>query len=180
FSGLSVIQDRQFGFLKAILVAPIYRPSIVLGKAIGISTTALIQGIILLFLSFVVSVPMTIPILLESIGVIILIALGLSGMGLLIASFTDSMEGFNLIMSFIVMPIFLLSGALFPITGLPSWLQAAVYVNPLTYGVDALRGIILHQSVLPIYVDVIVVAIFAVLMILISELIFSKKEQSLM
>jgi len=180
FSGLSVIQDRQFGFLKEILVAPISRPSIVLGKAIGISTTALIQGIILLFLSFVVSVPMTIPILLESIGVIILIALGLSGMGLLIASFTDSMEGFNLIMSFIVMPIFLLSGALFPITGLPSWLQAAVYVNPLTYGVDALRGIILHQSVLPIYVDVIVVAIFAVLMILISSLIFSKKEQSLM
>lgn len=180
FSGLSVIQDRQFGFLKEILVAPISRPSIVLGKAIGISTTSLIQGIILLFLSFVVSVPMTIPILLESIGVIILIALGLSGMGLLIASFTDSMEGFNLIMSFIVMPIFLLSGALFPITGLPSWLQVAVYVNPLTYGVDALRSIILHQSVLPLYVDVIVVAIFAVLMILISALIFSKKEQSLM
>jgi ABC-2 type transport system permease protein len=175
-----VIQDRQFGFLKEILVAPISRPSIVLGKAIGISTTALIQGIILLFLSFVVSVPMTIPILLESTGVIILIALGLSGMGLFIASFTDSMEGFNLIMSFIVMPIFLLSGALFPITGLPSWLQVAVYVNPLTYGVDALRSIILHQSVLPLYVDVIVVAIFAVLMILISALIFSKKEQSLM
>jgi ABC-2 type transport system permease protein len=101
-------------------------------------------------------------------------------MGLFIASFTDSMEGFNLIMSFIVMPIFLLSGALFPITGLPSWLQVAVYVNPLTYGVDALRSIILHQSVLPLYVDVIVVAIFAVLMILISALIFSKKEQSLM
>lgn len=180
FSGLSVIQDRQFGFLKEILVAPISRPSIVLGKAIGISTTALIQGIILLFLSFVVSVPMTIPILLESIGVIILIALGLSGMGLLIASFTDSMEGFNLIMSFIVMPIFLLSGALFPITGLPSWLQVAVYINPLTYGVDALRSIILHQSVLPLYVSVIVVAIFAVLMILISAFIFSKKEQSLM
>ena len=172
-----MIQDRQFGFLKEILVAPISRPSIVLGKAIGISTTALIQGIILLFLSFVVSVPMTIPVLLESIGVIILIALGLSGMGLLIASFTDSMEGFNLIMSFIVMPLFLLSGALFPITGLPSWLQVAVYINPLTYGV---RSIILHQSVLPLYISVIVVAIFAVLMILISALIFSKKEQSLM
>jgi len=180
FSGLSVIQDRQFGFLKEILVAPISRPAIVMGKAIGISTTALVQGFILLLLSFVVSVPMDLSILLGSILVIVIISLGLSGLGLLIASFTDSMEGFNLIMSFIVMPIFLLSGALFPITGLPSWLQVAVYANPLTYGVDALRGIILHQSVVPVYLDVIVIAVFALVMILISSVIFSKKEQSLM
>ncbi|MCC7551461.1 MAG: ABC transporter permease, partial [Methanobacterium sp.] len=107
FSGLSVIQDRQFGFLKEILVAPISRPSIVLGKAIGISTTAILQGLVLLILSFVVNVPMTIPVLLASLVIILIISLGLSGLGLLIASFTDSMEGFNLIMSFIVMPIFL-------------------------------------------------------------------------
>jgi len=90
FSGLSVIQDRQFGFLKEILVAPISRPAIVMGKAIGISTTALIQGFILLLLSFVVSVPMDVSILLGSILVIIIISLGLSGLGLLIASFTTS------------------------------------------------------------------------------------------
>jgi len=90
------------------------------------------------------------------------------------------MEGFNLIMSFIVMPIFLLSGALFPVTGLPTWLQAAVYLDPLTYGVDALRGIILHSSVLPIYLDVALITIFAISMVLISAFIFSKKEQSLM
>ena len=135
--------------MKEILVAPISRPAIVLGKAIGISTTALVQGVVLLLLSFVVNVKMDITILLASTVVIIIISLGLSGMGLLIASFTDSMEGFNLIMSFIVMPIFLLSGALFPVTGLPAWLQAAVYLDPLTYGVDALRAIILHSSVLP-------------------------------
>jgi len=123
---------------------------------------------------------MTPIIFLESVGVILLISLGLSGLGLLISSFTDSMEGFNLIMSFIVLPIFLLSGALFPITGLPSWLQVAVYINPLTYGVDALRNIILNEAVLPLYVDVIVVAFFAVMMIMISALVFSKKEQSLM
>lgn len=180
FSGLSVIQDRQFGFLKEILVAPISRPSIVLGKAIGISTTALIQGVVLLLLSFVVNVQMNLITLLASTVVIIIISLGLSGMGLLIASFTDSMEGFNLIMSFIVMPIFLLSGALFPVTGLPTWLQAAVYLDPLTYGVDALRGIILHSSVLPVYLDVTLITIFAISMVLISALIFSKKEQSLM
>jgi ABC-2 type transport system permease protein len=180
FSGVSVIMDRQYGFLKEILVAPISRPSIVFGKALGISTTAMIQGMVLLLLSFIVAVPMTPIIFLESVGVILLISLGLSGLGLLISSFTDSMEGFNLIMSFIVLPIFLLSGALFPITGLPSWLQVAVYINPLTYGVDALRNIILNEAVLPLYVDVIVVAAFAVMMIMISALVFSKKEQSLM
>lgn len=180
FSGVSVIMDRQYGFLKEILVAPISRPSIVFGKALGISTTAMIQGMVLLLLSFIVAVPMTPIIFLESVGVILLISLGLSGLGLLISSFTDSMEGFNLIMSFIVLPIFLLSGALFPITGLPSWLQVAVYINPLTYGVDALRNIILNEAVLPLYVDVIVVAFFAVIMIMISALVFSKKEQSLM
>jgi len=180
FSGVSVIMDRQYGFLKEILVAPISRPSIVFGKALGISTTAMIQGMVLLLLSFIVAVPMTPIIFLESVGVILLISLGLSGLGLLISSFTDSMEGFNLIMSFIVLPIFLLSGALFPITGLPSWLQVAVYINPLTYGVDALRNIILNEAVLPLYVDVIVVAVFAMMMIMISALVFSKKEQSLM
>jgi ABC-2 type transport system permease protein len=180
FSGLSVIQDRQFGFLKEILVAPISRPSIVLGKAIGISTTAILQGLVLLILSFVVNVPMTIPVLLASLVIILIISLGLSGLGLLIASFTDSMEGFNLIMSFIVMPIFLLSGALFPVTGLPSWLQVAVYLDPLTYGVDALRGIILQSSAMPLHVDLAVIIFFASVMILISALVFSKKEQSLM
>lgn len=180
FSGVSVIIDRQYGFLKEILVAPISRPSIVLGKALGISTTAVIQGLVLLLLSFIVAVPMTPMIFIESAIVILLISLGLAGLGLLIASFTDSMEGFNLILSFIVLPIFLLSGALFPITGLPSWLQVAVYLNPLTYGVDALRNIILHSSVLPLYVDVLVVGVFALVMVMISALMFSKKEQSLM
>ncbi|BDZ69571.1 ABC transporter permease [Methanobacterium petrolearium] len=180
FSGLSVIQDRQFGFLKEILVAPISRPSIVLGKAIGISTTVLIQGFVLLILSFVVNVPMDIITLLASMVVIAIISLGLSGLGLLIASFTDSMEGFNLIMSFIVMPLFLLSGALFPVSGLPTWLQTAVYLDPLTYGIDALRAIILNSSSLPLYVDMVVITFFALVMILISALVFSKKEQSLM
>jgi ABC-2 type transport system permease protein len=180
FSGVSVIMDRQYGFLKEILVAPISRPSIVFGKALGISTTALIQGLILLLLSFIVGITMTPAIFLYSTVVIVLISLGLAGLGLLIASFTDSMEGFNLILSFIVLPIFLLSGALFPVSGLPSWLQVAVYLDPLTYGVDALRAIILGQSVLPLYVDLIVVTIFAIVMVMISAILFTMKEQSLM
>jgi ABC-2 type transport system permease protein len=180
FSGVSVIYDRQYGFLKEILVAPITRPSVVLGKSAGISTASLIQGAILLLLSFVVGITMTIPGFIASIVLIIIISLGLAGVGLIIASFTDSMEGFNLIMSFIVLPMFLLSGALFPITGLPSWLQFAVYLNPLTYGVDALRAVILNHSVLPLYVDFIVLLVFAAVSILVSAYLFSKKEQGLM
>ncbi|MDP3066007.1 MAG: ABC transporter permease [Methanobacteriaceae archaeon] len=180
FSGVSVIIDRQYGFLKEILVAPISRPSIVFGKALGISTTALIQGLILLLLSFVVGITMTPLMFIMSTVVILLISLGLAGLGLLIASFTDSMEGFNLILSFIVLPIFLLSGALFPVTNLPTWLQVAVYLDPLTYGVDALRAIILNSSVLPLYVNVAVVGLFAVAMVLLSALVFSRREQSLM
>lgn len=180
FSGVSVIMDRQYGFLKEILVAPISRPSIVFGKALGISTTALIQGVFLLILSFVVGIQMTPIIFLMSTVVILLIALGLAGLGLLIASFTDSMEGFNLILSFIVLPIFLLSGALFPVGGLPSWLKFAVYLDPLTYGVDALRAIILNYSVLPLYVDVSIVTLFALAMVLVSAYVFSRREQGLM
>jgi len=180
FSGVSVIIDRQYGFLKEILVAPISRPSIVFGKALGISTTALIQGLILLLLSFLVGIKMTPEIFLASAVVILLISLGLAGVGLLIASFTDSMEGFNLILSFIVLPIFLLSGALFPVTNLPTWLQVAVYLDPLTYGVDALRAIILKSSVLPLSLNVTVVALFALAMVLLSAFVFSRKEQELM
>jgi ABC-2 type transport system permease protein len=180
FSGLSVIMDRQYGFLKEILVAPISRPAIVMGKALGISTAAVIQATILLFLSFIVGVSMDPLIFVTCMIISIIMSVGLGGLGLVIAAFTDSMEGFNLIMSFIVLPMFLLSGALFPITGLPEWLQVAVYVNPLTYGVDALRSVILNQSALPLEIDIIAIVIFAVLMVFIAALLFSKKEQSLM
>lgn len=180
FSGVSVIIDRQYGFLKEILVAPITRPSIVFGKAIGISTAAVIQGIILLVLSFLVHVQMTPMIFLASFLLMIPISVGLAGVGLLIASFTDSMEGFNLIMSFVVLPMFLLSGALFPVTGLPSLLQGAVYLDPLTYGVDALRQIILGYGAIPLYISVSVVLVFAAVMVFLSALMFNLKEQQLM
>lgn len=180
FSGLSVIMDRQYGFLKEILVAPISRPSIVMGKALGISTAAVIQAAILLLLSFLVGVTMNPLIFILCMIISLIMSVGLGGLGLMIAAFTDSMEGFNLIMSFIVLPMFLLSGALFPITGLPSWLQAAVYINPLTYGVDALRYVTLGHSALPLELSFAVIILFAIIMVFISALLFSKKEQSLM
>ena len=160
--------------------APISRPSIVFGKAIGISTAALIQGVILLLLSFIVGVTMTPVIFVLSFLFMIPLSVGLAGVGLLIASFTDSLEGFNLIMSFVVLPMFLLSGALFPVTGLPNILQGAVYLDPLTYGVDGLRHIILGYGAIPIYTDVIIVVGFALVMVLASAFMFTRREQELM
>lgn len=179
-AGIGIIMDKQYGFLKEIMVAPLSRASIIFGKAIGISTGAIIQAIILLILSFIVKVQMTPLIFVSALAVSVIIAIGFSGLGLLIASFMDSMEGFNLVMSFVILPVFLLSGALFPLSNLPSWLSFIVYLDPLTYGVDALRGIILGQSVLPIPVSTGVTFAFAVIMILLSALVFTKKEQELM
>lgn len=179
-AGIGIIMDKQYGFLKEIMVAPLSRASIIFGKAIGISTGAIIQAIILLLLSFVVGVQMTPLIFLGALGISIIISIGFSGLGLLIASFMDSMEGFNLVMSFVILPVFLLSGALFPVTNLPTWLSFIVYLDPLTYGVDALRGVILGQSVLPPLISTGVILLFAVIMILLAAFIFTKKEQNLM
>lgn len=179
-AGIGIIMDKQYGFLKEIMVAPLSRASIIFGKALGISTGAIIQAIILLILSFVVGVQMTPLIFIGAITISAIISIGFSGLGLLIASFMDSMEGFNLVMSFVIMPIFLLSGALFPVTNLPEWLSFIVYLDPLTYGVDALRGVILGQSVLPIGINIIVILVFAIIMVLSSALVFTKKEQNLM
>lgn len=179
-AGIGIIMDKQYGFLKEIMVAPLSRASIIFGKAIGISTGAIIQVIILLTLSFVVGVKMTPLIFVEALAISIIIAIGFSGLGLLVASFMDSMEGFNLVMGFVIMPIFLLSGALFPVTNLPQWLNFIVYLDPLTYGVDALRGVILQNSVLPVEINIVIISVFAVAMILASALVFTKKEQNLM
>jgi ABC-2 type transport system permease protein len=179
-SGIGIIMDKQYGFLKEIMVAPLSRASISLGKSLGISTGAILQAIILLLLSFVVNVEMTPIIFIASIIISIFIAIGLSSLGLFIASFMDSMEGFNLVMSFVVLPIFLLSGALFPVTGLPNWLSFIVYLDPLTYGVDALRGVILGESVLPVEISIVVTVLFAVVMIFLSAIVFTKREQNLM
>jgi len=179
-AGIGIIIDKQYGFLKEVMVAPLSRSSIILGKAIGISTGAIIQAIILLLLSFIVGVQMTPGIFIIAILTSIIIAIGLSGLGLFVASFMDSMEGFNLVMSFVIMPLFLLSGALFPVTSLPEWLNFIVYLDPLTYGVDALRYIILGKSVLPIEISLIVTLSFTVAMIFLSAFVFTKKEQNLM
>lgn len=175
-SGISVIWDREFGFLKEILVAPISRTSIVLGKALGGATTAIIQSTMLLLLSFIVGVHISPLDFVLIMPVMLLISLGFDGFGLFIASIIDSFEGFQTIMSFIIMPTFFLSGALFPLTNAPSWLKTLSLLNPLTYGVDAIRGIILSEGQFPILYDVLVLLVFSSFVLFITSWIFAIKK----
>jgi ABC-2 type transport system permease protein len=180
FMGISVIWDREFGFLKEILVAPISRFSVFLGKMLGDSTDAVIQGIIVFVLGLLLGITLNPLMFLEALPIMVLITFGLVGIGLTVASFIESLESFGVIQSFINLPLFFLSGALFPIgKDAPNWLQTASSFNPLTYGVDALRTIILGsawQSLNPLYFDLLVVCCFDVLMMAIGTYAFSRRK----
>lgn len=180
FMGISVIWDREFGFLKEIMVAPISRFSIFLGKMLGDSTDALIQGAIVVVLGVLLGIRVDVIIFLEALPIMVLITFGLVSIGLTIASFMGSLESFGVIQSFINLPLFFLSGALFPIRGdVPNWLQIAPNFNPLTYGVDALRTVILGNAWSPLhslYYDLAVIICFDVVMIIIGTLAFSRRK----
>ncbi len=176
FMGISLIWDRQFGFLKEIMVAPISRISIFIGKMMGVSTDSLIQGMIVLMLGFLIGVKITLPIVIKVVPMMILITLGLACIGLTLASFMDSLESYGTIVTFVNLPMFFLSGALFPVNNLPPWLQWVVYINPLTYGVDALRTIILgsaYISPFPLYIDILAILIFDAFMMIVGTYAFS-------
>lgn len=178
FSGVSVIWDREFGFLKEILVAPVSRTTIVIGKALGSGTSALIQGTLLLPLSYLVGAhlpPLSFLILMPT---MVLISIGLVSVGLLIASLITSMEGFNFIMSLVIMPMFFTSGALFPLTSAPAWLLYFSYVNPLTYGVDVLRWASFRETVtvLPVYIEFLILILFAAAMVVACSYTFGRKK----
>lgn len=178
WSGVSVIWDREFGFWKEIMVAPVSRTSIVIGKALGSGTSALIQGSIMLPLAFLVGVHLSPLSLLTLLPTMFLISIGLVCIGLLIASIIASMEAFNFTMSLVVMPMFFTSGALFPLTSAPGWLKSFSYVNPMTYGVDALRWATLGtaSSVLPVYIEFSILALFATIMIVACSYAFGIKK----
>lgn len=179
FMGISVIWDRQFGFLKEILVAPISRVSIFIGKMLGVSTDSMIQGTIVLMLGPLIGVKITPAMVIAVIPLMLLITLGMVCIGLTLASFMSSLESYGTIVTFVNLPMFLLSGALFPVNNLPSWLQWAVYVNPLTYGVDALRTVILgmaYVSPIPLYVDVIFLLVFDAVMMIVGTYSFSLRK----
>lgn len=143
FSGIAIVWDREFGFLKEVLVAPLPRWAIAIGKALGGATTAMVQGILMLIFAPFVGVSLSLGNVAGLIPVMFLTAFALSSLGLLIAVSMKSMQGFQLIMNFLMMPLFFLSGALFPLQNLPGWLTAFTRINPVSYGVDAIRHLVL-------------------------------------
>jgi len=183
FMGISVLWDREFGFMKEILVAPIARVWVFMGKMFGDSTDAVIQGIIVFVLGALLGIKLNIFTFLESLPLMLLITFGLVSIGLTIASFMGSLEGFGSIQSFINLPLFFLSGALFPLrgSGIPTWLQIASRLDPLTYGVDALRNVILGSAWTPfqvqsLWVDIGIIAAFDLIMMTIGTWAFTKMK----
>jgi len=177
FAGLSILWDRQFGFLREIMVAPVSRLSLVLGRVAGGMTTTILQALSILLIAYPFGFRIKgIMELLLSIIFMILIGTGFVGMGVAFASKMEDMHGFQIVMNFIIMPIFFLSGALFPLKGLPPWLGFLTYIDPLTYGVDALRGIMLNISYFPLAIDFVILAIFCVTMLFTGAVFFSQCE----
>jgi len=175
-TGISVIWDREFGFLKEILVAPVSRISIFLGKALGGCTIALIQGILILCSSFFFGINLDFPTFFSSIFIMVLISLGLVFLCLIIASFLKTMEVFGLIMNFLIMPFMLLSATFYPLDQAPNWLKTASILYPLTYGVDALRQILIKTSFIPFHIDLLVLSGFCFVAIFLGEIAFNDQE----
>ena len=175
FSGIEIIWDRQFGFLKETLVAPIARWQIMVGRTLGGATVAVFQGLIVfilsLFLGFKVETFALIP---QMLIFMILIALLFTALGTAIASILEDMQGFQLIMNFLVMPLFFLSGALFPLQGVPGALQVVASVDPLSYGVDGLRGAITGVFHFGLSIDLLILSLTTTILIGIGTFLFSK------
>ncbi len=177
FSGIEMIWDRQFGFLKETFVAPVSRLSIMIGRTLGGATVATIQGcvvfVIALIAGFRPDAWLLVPL---SIASMFLIALTFTALGTAIASVMDDMQGFQLIMNFLVMPLFFLSGALFPLTNLPSVLAVLVRLDPLSYGVDALRATLIGTSHWPLFVSLSILTGVLALFVLLGSWLFARIE----
>lgn len=164
FFGLYIVWDRKIDFFKEVLVAPLSRTTIFAGKMVGGSIDALLQGIAMLILGVVLGIRYNLPVLLLSFLFMFVLASALVSLGLIIGANMESPEGFQLITSFLIFPMFFFSGALFPIDNLPHYLLVLTVLDPVTYAVDGLRGLILGSSQLPIALNLAVLTAFAGIM----------------
>jgi len=186
--GIMIIWDRQFGFLKEILVAPLARTGIVLGKAAGTAAIATAQGIVLLILAPLLGVKVTLLMVVELIPILIIISVSLSALGVLIASRMRSQQGFQIIVQIIIFPLIFLSGVFFPVNNVPDWMEFIVKINPLTYGVDAIRqlflgatganaiGVTVLGHTMTIIEDMLVVVVLGVILMVAAAWSFGRQE----
>jgi ABC-2 type transport system permease protein len=185
FFGVYIVWDKKIDFMKEVLVAPMRRTSIFVGKILGGSTDTLLQVLILFVIGFIFMIGGIMPGLhltpfsvLVSLAFLLVATVGLVSVGLILGSQMESPEGFQLIISFLIFPLFFLSGALFPITNLPAWLAPFIFVNPVTYAVDGIRGVLLGMELsrFPLLFDFALVCLFAFVMILIGTYAFKKMK----
>lgn len=179
FSTISIVEDRQEGFLQGVLVAPVPRFAIVVGKVLGSTTLAVLQGAVFLLLAPLAHVQIHLADLPALFAVMLLVAFGLSGLGFLVAWWLDSTQGFHAIMNVFLIPMWILSGALFPATGAAGWVRALMLANPLTYGVSALRRLFYDQPLAsepPFWLSMTVVVAFAAAMAVAGTVAVGRKS----
>jgi ABC-2 type transport system permease protein len=178
FTGLSVIEDKQFGFFKEILIAPVSRKYIVIGRGLGGATMAVIQAILVLILAFFLG--FSFPISLETVALLLLImfltSFGFVCLGLSFASKMTDPHGFQLIMNFFIFPLFLLSGAFFPLDQIPEWLRFVTFIDPLTYAIDSFRALLIGVSYFPIEISIACLFGFSLFGLALATWLFSRTE----
>ena len=177
FNGMQVIWDRQFGFLKETMVAPVSRLAIMFGRTLGGATVATTQGTLVLAIAIVAGFrPASWLGIVPALAIMLLIALLFSSIGIAVASKLKDMQGFQLIMNFLVMPLFFLSGALFPLNNVPPALLLVARLDPLSYGVDALRYFLTGAATFPLPLDIGMLVLVTAFFLLLGSYFFSRME----
>ncbi len=175
FSGISLIWDRQFGFLKETMVAPVPRWQILLGKTIGGATVATFQGLIVFLLTLLIGFRPYSLVLLPVAGLfVVFVAILFTSLGVALASSITDMQGFQLIINFLVQPLFFLSGALFPLGGLPEAMQVVTRIDPLSYGVDGLRHALINVGEFGMVIDMAVIVVLAGILVAVGSYLFER------
>ncbi len=181
FSTMSVVWDREFGFLREMLVSPVSRVTIVIGKLLSGTFLSAFQGAVLLLVAPFLGLKVGFNGFIIMAALMFLVALSITAFGLFIASFLTSLEGFNIIMNFIILPMFFLSGALYPVDSLPSTVRIFTRINPLCYGVDSFKHVLLPAegrlvAEFPMVLDIAFVSVFAVIFTILAAVVFERRK----
>jgi len=184
FSAIAIVWDREFGFLREMLVAPVSRSSLVLGKALGGGSVAVTQGLVLVVFAPIVGVSFTVASFFAMVFFMLLLAFSLTAFGIVIACRMQRMESFQMVMALVLQPMLFLSGAIFPLNALPAWLAVITRLNPATYGVDAIRRVVVPDAapltildwVVPLWADAVITLGFGVAMLTLAIQLFGKTE----
>jgi len=172
--GVSVLWDKEFGFLKEILVAPASRVYAIIGRALGDALTTILQGFIILAAMYGIAPSLDLYGIIPALGIGFIIALTFNSLGIIIASRMTSMEGFHLIVNLIMWPIIFLSGAFYPVDNFPEWIKPVIYLNPLTYGVDATRYLLTGISRISLTIDLTALLLMTISTLAIAAYLFEK------